>query len=144
MTTVSSPFTGAANGATDPAGLPFVSVIVPTHNRADQLTDALNALWRQRYPVDRYEVIVIDDGSEDDTPAVIERMAPQAPCRVVQQRTTGIGAAAARNLGMRLATGAIMAHTDDDCRVPETWIEAGVEGFADTVAIVYGPIYAKP
>ena len=125
--------------------MPFVSVVVPTHNRAPILREALEALWKQTYPVDRYEVIIIDDGSKDETPEVIDEVVRQAPCRVVTQRTTGVGAAAARNLGTRLATGSIVAHTDDDCRVPPGWLEAGVRAFSEEdVAIVFGPIYAKP
>lgn len=141
MTTATTPQAGAQ---AEPAQVPFVSVVVPTHNRAAQLEDALAALWRQTYPADRYEVIVIDDGSQDDTPAVIQRMTPLAPCKVITHRTHGVGAAAARNLGMRLASGDILAHTDDDCRVPPDWIAAGVGAFRDNVAIVFGPIYPKP
>ena len=59
--------------------LPFVSVIVPTYNRAHLLKQLLWSLAHQDYPKDRYEVIVVDDGSSDETPEVINELRHQRP-----------------------------------------------------------------
>jgi GT2 family glycosyltransferase len=54
---------------------PLVSVVIPTRNRAALLSDALGSLVEQDYPADRYEILVVDDGSIDDTPSVVEALA---------------------------------------------------------------------
>lgn len=120
---------------------PFVSVVLPTRDRVGLLPTALDALFAQDYPSDRFEIVVINDGSVDNTAAIIATYAAKAPCKFVAHTTGGIGAAAARNLGSRLASGSIIAHTDDDCRVPPGWLRAGVMGFERNVAFVCGPIY---
>jgi len=53
---------------------PFVSVIIPTYNRREILKKCLSALLAQTYPHDRYEIIVIDDGSTDGTREMIEQL----------------------------------------------------------------------
>jgi glycosyltransferase involved in cell wall biosynthesis len=124
--------------------LPLVSVVLATRNESKLLRQALSALSRQTYPADRYEIIVIDDGSQDDTREVIEELAPGAPCLVRNERIGGAGIAAARNVGTRLATGVVVAHVSAECEVTPGWIEAGVLGFERNVAVVAGPIILRP
>ncbi len=96
-----------------------VSVVVPTRNRPDVLARCLDALARQDDPP--AEIVVVDDGSADPAPtrAVADRH-PDA--RVV--RLDGRGPAAARNAGVRAATGDVVLLTDDDC-IPDTgWARA--------------------
>ncbi|MGW0507534.1 glycosyltransferase family 2 protein [Micromonospora sp. NPDC003241] len=87
---------------------PTVSVIVPTHNSAKTLGACLAAVHRQRHPVT--EVIVVDDASTDDTRAVARRF----PCRLLVTDHNA-GPAAARNRGIRAATGDLMFFLDSDC-----------------------------
>jgi glycosyltransferase involved in cell wall biosynthesis len=124
--------------------LPFVSVVVPTKNRAAMLRDCFAGLREQTYPAERFEVLVVDDGSSDDTPAVVAELAAGAPFDVRSFRTTGVGAPAARNIGMREGRGEFVAHLDDDCRPAPGWLAAGVQGFEPGVAIVAGPVLLPP
>jgi glycosyltransferase involved in cell wall biosynthesis len=86
---------------------PLVSVIIPTHNRPNLLQTALTSVLQQSYA--QLEIIVIDDGSEPP----VHLSAPDARIKLIRQETS-IGAAAARNLGMRHAQGQFFAFLDDD------------------------------
>ncbi|NJN16606.1 MAG: glycosyltransferase [Oscillochloris sp.] len=100
---------------------PLVSVVIPTYNRPQPLAACLQALAAQDYPRDRYEVIVVDDGSPQ-SPAPLFAALPEMTVRlIVQQRR---GPAAARNAGAAVAHGRILAFTDDDCRPHPDWLRA--------------------
>ncbi|MCL2790274.1 MAG: glycosyltransferase family 2 protein [Desulfobulbus sp.] len=90
----------------------MISAIIPTHNRASFLERAIGSVLAQRRACD--ELIVVDDGSTDATATLVERMAAGAavPVRLVRQRNQG--AAAARNTGIRLAQGQLLAFLDSD------------------------------
>ena len=92
------------------AGAPEVSVVVPTHDRADLLPRLLRSILGQQ-GVD-LELIVVDDGSSDDTPAVLAGCAD--PRLRVLRHPTARGVAAARNLGTEHARGRWVAWCDDD------------------------------
>ncbi len=93
---------------------PLVSVIIPTHNRYPLLLEAVASVENQTYkPI---ELIVVDDGSEDETPWEIPRRFP----KVRFFRQPHLGVSAARNLGIRHATGSFLAFLDsDDLYLPE-------------------------
>ncbi|HUM70537.1 MAG TPA: glycosyltransferase, partial [Chloroflexota bacterium] len=96
----------------------MISVVVPAYNAAAVISDCLAALQKQTVDRQSYEVIVVDDGSVDDT-AVHAQLPGVQVIRSPQNR----GAAAARNLGIQAAQGEIICFTDADC-VPEPhWIE---------------------
>ena len=104
---------------------PEVSVVVATHNRALRLAQLLAGLRRQTLALERFEVIVVDDGSSDATQNVLtreaeaRRAAPLHPARGRPRRTR----AAARNRGWQLARAPVVAFTDDDCVPTPTWLE---------------------
>lgn len=100
----------------------MISVIVPTFNGEETITDCLNSFLNQSYKGE-YEVIVVDDGSIDKTGEVVEKY----PVRLLAQRHRG--PAAARNLGARNASGDILLFTDDDCVAEKNWIEEMVKPF---------------
>jgi glycosyltransferase involved in cell wall biosynthesis len=134
----------AADDETRQDEVPFVTVAIPSRDRAHLLPEALTSVFKQDYPSDRYEVLMINDGSVDNTEEVYEQLRSQANCQTRYIKAEGIGTAAARNLATREAKGEIVAHTDDDCRLPPGWIRAGVMAFEPGVAFVAGPILPKP
>jgi glycosyltransferase involved in cell wall biosynthesis len=101
--------------------LPFVSVIVPAHNDADRLRLCLDALERQTYPADRFEVLVVDNNSN---PPLEDAVAGFPHARCLQE--TRQGSYAARNRAVGEARGTVYAFTDADCLPTEGWIAAGV------------------
>jgi GT2 family glycosyltransferase len=88
-----------------------VTVIVPTYNRAYCLADTLQSLQRQTYP--HWEALVIDDGSGDDTPALVARL-QRDDGRIHYHRQRNQGVSSARNAGLRLADGDWIAFLDSD------------------------------
>lgn len=90
----------------------LISVIIPTWNRAPLLERALGSVLAQRLPC--AELIVVDDGSTDETAGLVARLAAgaSAPIRFLRQENRG--AAAARNLGIRAAQGSLLAFLDSD------------------------------
>ena len=97
------------------ANTPSVSVVIPTHNRRDSLQRALQSLAAQSYPAERLEVIVVDDGSTDDTGTLDWN---NYPFRVQYHPQGPAGATLARNAGARLSSAEVLVFMDDD-------IEAG-------------------
>jgi O-antigen biosynthesis protein len=94
---------------------PRVSVVVCTYNGGRTLEQCLRSLLALDYP--DYEVLVIDDGSTDNTADVL---AGFPSVRAIHQPNRGLSAA--RNLGLRAATGAIVAYTDSDCYADPDWL----------------------
>ena len=91
------------------------TVVIPTYNRCEQLLNCLTALDRQTMPTGSFDVVVVDDGSQDDT---VEKLGGLLPThyglRVVTQKNSG--PAAARNTGIREAGAPIVVFFDDDCQ----------------------------
>ena len=108
---------------------PFFSVIVPTYNRPRQLADCLRALAALDYPRRRFEVIVVDDGSDSPLTEVIAPFHPLLRLTLVTQENAGPGAA--RNTGAALAEGTFLAFTDDDCLPTGQWLTALAARFAE-------------
>jgi glycosyltransferase involved in cell wall biosynthesis len=90
---------------------PLVSVVMPVYNAEKFLPEALESVLEQDY--EPFEVIVVDDGSTDGTPQVVERYP-----RVTYIRQENAGASAARNTGIATAAGEWIANVDGDDRVP--------------------------
>ncbi|OHA00937.1 MAG: hypothetical protein A3C07_00840 [Candidatus Sungbacteria bacterium RIFCSPHIGHO2_02_FULL_47_11] len=106
------------------------SVVIPTYNRAELLKQCLDALARQTVPRSSYEVIVVNDGSRDHTDAVMKEFISTHPeMSIVYLPQQNAGPAKARNRGIRRARGEFVFFTDDDCVVPDTWIETLADGY---------------
>jgi len=92
--------------------MPKVSVIIPTYNRAQYLSEALDSVFSQTYQ--DFEIIVVDDGSIDNTNEIIKTYADKYPVKIkyFYQRNTGTGAA--RNRGINEAEGDYIAFLDSD------------------------------
>lgn len=113
----------------------LVSVIIPTHNRAALLHQAIESVLAVQGDNFALEVLVVDDGSTDDTPAVA-RAFP-----VTYLRTNGIGASGARNAGLHAATGDFIAFLDDDDLWLPNNISPQIRAFAEHPE--YGAVYAQ-
>jgi GT2 family glycosyltransferase len=101
--------------------LPFISIIVPTYARPERLSACLQALACLEYPGDRYEVIVVDDGSDNPQESVVSTFRDRLDIRLLRQPHAG--PAAARNRGSSLARGVFLAFTDDDCMPVSSWLK---------------------
>ena len=89
-----------------------VSVIVPTYNRCGLIVRAIDSILRQRY--EHLEIIVVDDGSTDDTASVIANLSVQHPQIVYLANTHRKGPSGARNTGLEAAKGGYIAFLDSD------------------------------
>jgi GT2 family glycosyltransferase len=119
--------------------LPTVSVIVAVYNAQDTIRDCVESLLALDYPPAQWELIVVDNASRDATPTVLE--AYRTRCTVLHERVRG--PAAARNTGLRQATGDVVAFTDSDCVVDPQWLRHLVSPLQDpTVGIAGGRILA--
>lgn len=107
---------------------PFFSIIIPTYNRPERLFICLQSLARLDYPRDRFEVIVVDDGSEMSLENVVETFKEQLDLTLLSQPNAG--PATARNAGAKLAKGEFLAFTDDDCTPAPDWLQALAARFA--------------
>jgi GT2 family glycosyltransferase len=111
---------------------------VPTRARPDGLATLLTALDAQTLPAERFEVVVVDDGSADP-PAAHGRID-----RLVRHERPR-GPATARNSGWRVASAPLVAFVDDDCRPEPGWLEAALEAHrASPAAIVQGRTRPEP
>jgi glycosyltransferase involved in cell wall biosynthesis len=99
---------------------PKVSIVVCAYNAARTLPECLRSLGQIDYP--DYEMILVDDGSKDETPRIAEQF-PQ----VIYMRQPNRGLSVARNVGAERATGAIIAYTDADCVVDPDWLRCLVQ-----------------
>ena len=116
---------------------PFVSIIVPAYNAEANIDACVQSLLSLDYPRDRYEIIVVDNASTDDTARILAKFG--GALRVLQERTRG--PAAARNAGLRNATYDLLAMTDADCLVDAQWLRELVAPLHhDKVAMVGGRI----
>jgi cellulose synthase/poly-beta-1,6-N-acetylglucosamine synthase-like glycosyltransferase len=102
-----------------------ISVIVPAHNAGQTISECLSSLLAQGEPREQYEVIVVDDGSTDDTRQVVQRYA------VTLLDQPHEGPAAARNRAVAASEGEIVLFTDADCVADGTWIEEMVRPFQE-------------
>ncbi len=91
-----------------------ISIVIPTFNRSRILRRVLDSLYLQSYPRDRYEIVVVDDGSTDDTRRTLPSIREEAPCQLNYIEQDKRGPAAARNLGVRTANGDIILFLGDD------------------------------
>jgi len=105
------------------APLPKISVLVCTFNRAHLLPDAIASLLRQTgITKDAYEIVIVDDGSTDETPEVIESISASSPVCITAVRGGHCGLGAARNLSLAHARGDWVAFFDDDQVADTRWL----------------------
>lgn len=103
-----------------------VSVIIPVFNDVVRLGQCLDALEKQSCSKDGYEIIVVDNASTDDIKSLVSKYEG-----VSYQYEVKPGSYAARNKGLSVATGEMIAFTDSDCIPANDWIEQGVKALQD-------------
>jgi cellulose synthase/poly-beta-1,6-N-acetylglucosamine synthase-like glycosyltransferase len=119
---------------------PYVSIIVPAFNAETTLSACLASLVAQEYPKDRYEVLVVDNRSRDRTADIIRSFAVTYLSETERQSSY-----AARNAGIRRASGEILAFTDADCVADPKWLAKAAPCFQDaTVGGVAGKVGNHP
>jgi glycosyltransferase involved in cell wall biosynthesis len=116
----------------------LVTVVMPTFDRARLVGRALESIADQSYA--DIEIIVVDDGSRDDTREVVERFARESSRLVTYFRQENSGCAAARNQGLRLARGEMLTFLDSD----DTWLPTAAESLVNALLsseadFVYAP-----
>jgi len=109
--------------------IPFVSVVIPTYNRKAHLKISIESLFDQTYPSNKYEVIVVDDGSNDGTEEIVKKLIEKSPIILKYFKQKNGGPARARNFGIKNANGQIIAFTDDDCTADKDWLKNIVGAF---------------
>lgn len=129
--------------------LPKVSVVIPVYNGEADLPDLLRCLYAQTYPADLVEYLLVDNASQDNTAAVLKAASLEAQARGITLHPLSEnqiqGPSAARNAGIRAATGDIIAFTDADCRPLPDWLFKLVQPFADpAIGLMLGEIEALP
>ena len=106
---------------------PAVSVIIPVRDRPQEIRACLASLTRLDYPAAKREIIVVDDASRDDTPAVVEQFPAVRLIRMPQHRQASF----CRNRAAASARGDILAFIDSDCLADPTWLKELVPAFRD-------------
>ncbi|TKX54900.1 glycosyltransferase [Halorubrum sp. SP3] len=129
---------GEASDGTDASGdgLPFVSVVIPVYNDPAGIEATLDSLRRQTATTDRYEVIVVDNGSTDETRDVVREYLGDETFEGLRLFVEDDvqGSYAARNVGISAATGSVVAFIDADMVVDPGWVEAVAREMALTDA----------
>ena len=123
---------------------PAVSIVIPTRDRCADLRQTLESVIKQQYAENRCEIIVVDDGSKDDTPAIVERLVSAAgasgkPLRRLS--SGGRGTNAAVNLGIAASTAEVIVTMGDDTGTPPGWLQRLIGGLIRSQAdAVSGPL----
>jgi len=126
----------------------YISVVVAARNEENSIENCLQSLLRQTYPANKYEIIIVDDGSSDRTASIIKYFSERFNIiRLLSlsqdhaQRTGQKPAALAK--GIAQANGEIILTTDADCLVPPRWIEIMANHFEEDVVFVAGPVLER-
>lgn len=100
-----------------------VSVVVPAYNSAKTIGNAVEALLAQDYPKENLEIILVDDGSDDETGEIVKKY----PVKYLYQKNKG--PAVARNLGWKFSSSNIVCFTDSDCVPEKDWISKIIKAY---------------
>ena len=123
---------------------PFISIVIPTYNRAYYLGKTLRSLFIQDYPKDRYEVIVVDNSSTDGTREFVTSLQQEGKCILRYFLKEPEGPGPARSLGVEEARGEIIAFIDSDCAADRRWLSEGSHLIRDDIGLVQGKTLPDP
>ncbi|MCL4874361.1 glycosyltransferase [bacterium] len=108
-----------------------ISVIICTYNRSALLKDSMRSIIGQDFPKGEYEIVVVDNNSNDSTKEVVEGFASSSPVRIKYVFEGRQGLSNARNTGVRNADGEIIVFTDDDIEADVNWLKEYDRAFRD-------------
>ncbi len=137
--------------AVDDSKLPFVSIVVPVRNEADYINECLESLFKQNYPADKFEVVVIDDYSTDPTLQLAREFNRTNLLVLDLQQYLGNPGEYSPNkkkalaLGVKNAQGELIITTDGDCAMGENWLRT-MAGYYQTneYKLITGPVLIRP
>jgi len=119
----------------------IISIVVPVLNAGSYIRECIKSLIRQDFPNDQYEIIVVDNGSDDNTMSILEEY---KRCITIIHESKK-GSYIARNTGINVCRGKIIAFTDGDCVANENWLKELYQGFSsDNIGCVVGAINPYP
>ena len=132
------------SSAFDAGASPDVAVVVSTHNRADFLPDLFEALVGQTLDRTTFEVVVVDDASDDTTWPVLRELARRPALRLRALRlAANAGQGVGRNVGVRFSRAPIVAFTDDDCIPTPQWLESLTAPMRGAGVARFGPVVVQ-
>lgn len=138
----------ATGSKSEPPG-PSVSIVIAARNEAKNISICLNGILKQNYPPDKFEIIVVDDHSTDDTTREVEKLTIGASnlklisLAAVKHENTGKKSAIAA--GIAEAGGELIITTDADCRHPEQWVKSIAHYYKQyNPALICGPVVFEP
>ena len=105
---------------------PFISIIIPVRNRAEEITGCLQSLSKLNYPSEELEIIVVDDASDDSTPDAVSKF-PVSLIVLEEHKQASF----CRNVAAKKAKGEILAFIDSDCLADPLWLKELVPAFGD-------------
>lgn len=121
----------------------FISVIIPFRNEKDNLLNSYNSLTSQNFPKDRFEVIYIDDNSDDESYSILDKIAKPDNIKLLKSPVE-LNARAHKKKALKHAIensrGEIIITTDADCIHNNIWLQKMIEYFDDNTAFVSGPV----
>ena len=128
---------------------PLVTIIVAARDEEKSIGRCLQALIQQTYPANKYEIIIVDDGSADSTASIVISFSQRYPnvhllslSAEIEQGNGSKPSAITKGIGQ--AVGDIILTTDADCIVPPRWVEVMTNHFNGDVAFVAGPVSEQP
>ncbi len=128
------------------AGERKASIVVPVRNEAMQIGSLLEDLRNQTYPVDQYEIIIVNDHSTDQTPEVVNFYTSSfSNIRLIELGEGEYGKKSAIRKGVSEARYEVIISTDGDCRAPSEWLGHIMAAFGESgIRMVAGPVILDP
>ena len=120
-----------------------ISIVVPTYNRSQIVRRSLETIFSQDFPSSGFEVIVVVDGSKDDTAEALKQLRPACRFRVIEQENRGL--AGARNTGFRASESDLVLFLDDDMRSDPGLVAAHLKAHRQSgPVVVFGALFLSP
>ena len=124
--------------------LPFVSVVIPARNEAAYIRQCLLSVLQQDYPSEKFELILVDDHSTDETLQIAQSLQaayPKLKTLNLSEQDRNAYKKAALSLGIETAKGEIILQTDGDCQAKTNWLRSMLAQFEDDTVLVSGPVH---